>query len=67
MMRDFDCWKTYDGLVDYGDKERYGVKCFYGEFAQGKNHIDGIENFWSYSKHRLSKFKGIKRDNFYCT
>ena len=29
-----------------------------------KNHINGIENFWGYAKHRLSKFKGIKKDNF---
>ena len=32
--------------------------------ANGKNHINGIENFWGYAKHRLSKFKGIKKDNF---
>ena len=29
--------------------------------ANGKNHINGIENFWGYAKHRLSKFKGIKK------
>ena len=34
------------------------------EFANGKNHINGIENFWGYAKHRLSKFKGIKKENF---
>ena len=32
--------------------------------ANGKNHVNGIENFWGYAKHRLSKFKGIKKDNF---
>ena len=32
--------------------------------ANGKNHINGIENFWGYAKHRLSKFKGIKKENF---
>ena len=26
--------------------------------------INGIENFWGYAKHRLSKFKGIKKENF---
>ena len=26
--------------------------------------INGIENFWEYAKHRLSKFKGIKKENF---
>ena len=34
------------------------------EFAKGRNHINGIENFWGYAKHRLSKFKGIKKENF---
>ena len=43
--------------------------------ANGKNHINGIENFQlrlrlttvnrrGYAKHRLSKFKGIKKENF---
>ena len=59
-----DCWKAYDGLVDYGAKAHYRIKHSKNEFANGKNHINGIENFWGYAKHRLSKFKGIKRDNF---
>ena len=43
--------------------------------ANGKNHINGIENFQlrlclatvnrrGYAKHRLAKFKGIKKKNF---
>ena len=59
-----DCWKAYDGLVDYGAKEHYRVKHSKNEFANGKNHINGIENFWGYAKHRLAKFKGIKKENF---
>ena len=34
------------------------------EFARGKNHINGIENFWSYCKMRLSKFHGLKSEDF---
>lgn len=34
------------------------------EFAHDNNHINGIESFWAYAKLRLSKFKGIKRQNF---
>ncbi len=55
----FDCWKAYDGLVDYVALAHYRVKHSKNEFANGKNHINGIENFWGYAKHRLSKFKGI--------
>jgi len=59
-----DCWKAYDGLVDYEALAHYRVKHSKNEFANGKNHINGIENFWGYAKHRLSKFKGIKKENF---
>ena len=55
---------AYDGLVDFGAKAHYRVKHSKNEFALGKNHINGIENFWGYAKHRLSKFKGIKKENF---
>ena len=40
-----DCWKAYDGLVDYGAKAHYRVKHSKNEFVNGKNHINGIENF----------------------
>ena len=56
-----DCRKAYDGLVDYGAKAHYRVKHSKNEFVNGKNHINGIENFWGYARHRLSKFKGIKK------
>ena len=59
-----DCWSAYDGLVDFGAKAHYRVKHSKNEFALGKNHINGIENFWGYAKHRLSKFRGIKKENF---
>ena len=36
---------AYDGLVDYGAKEHYRAKHSKNEFANGKNHINGIENF----------------------
>ena len=28
-------------------------------------HINAIENFWSYVKHRFQKFKGLKFEYFY--
>ena len=42
-----DCWKAYDGLVDYRVKAHYRVKHSKNEFANGKNHINGIKNFFS--------------------
>ena len=56
-----DCWKAYGRFVDY--EARYRVKYSKNEFAN--NHINGIENSKGYAKYRLSKFKGIRKENFY--
>ena len=34
------------------------------DFAQGKNHINGIENFWNQAKRVLRKYNGINKDSF---
>lgn len=34
------------------------------EFAQGRNHINGIENFWNQAKRVLRKYNGIPKGNF---
>ncbi|MCX8000058.1 MAG: IS1595 family transposase [Leptospiraceae bacterium] len=60
-----DSFKTYDGLVNFGYKKHYRIKHGENEFAKGKNHINGIENFWSIAKSRLAKFKGIPKSTFY--
>ena len=49
--------------MDYTAKVHYRAKHSKNEFVNGKNHINGIENFWEYAKHRLAKFKGIKKEN----
>ena len=33
-------------------------------FADQKNHINGIENFWNQAKRHLRKFNGIPKKNF---
>lgn len=33
-------------------------------FAEGRNHINGIENFWSQAKRHLRRFNGIPREHF---
>lgn len=59
-----DGWKAYDGLVLDGYKH-YRIN-HSKEFSKGKtNHINGIENFWGWSKMRLAKFRGLNRKNFY--
>ena len=60
-----DGFKTYDGLVNYGYKKHYRVKHGENEFADGHNHINGIENFWGLCKVRLAKFRGVHKHTFY--
>jgi len=57
-----DSYRSYNAL-DISD--------FYHErinhsklFAKGKNHINGIENFWNQSKRVLRKYNGIDKKSF---
>jgi len=59
-----DGWKGYNSLVDVGYQKHYRVYHGENEFAKGKNHINGIESFWGYAKHRLMQFKGVKKELF---
>jgi len=59
-----DGWSGYDGLVDLGYARHHRVNHGKNEFALGPNHINGIESFWGYAKHRLTKFHGVNRNTF---
>jgi len=60
-----DGWRAYDGLVDLGYEKHFRVNHGENEFSKGNgNHINGIESFWGYAKHRLTKFKGIPKSKF---
>lgn len=59
-----DGWRSYDGLVDVGYDRHFRVNHRENEFSKGKGtgiHINGIENFWSFTKRRLAKFNGVKK------
>jgi transposase-like protein len=60
-----DGWVGYDGLVDVGYAKHFRVRHSENEFARRSNHINGIESFWSFAKHRLAKFKGVPKQTFY--
>jgi transposase len=59
-----DTWRGYDGLVDVGYQKHFRIKHSQNEFALGKNHINGIESFWSFAKGRLQKYHGIFQNSF---
>ena len=48
-----DGWRGYHGLIDMGFAKHFRVYHGQNEFARGAQHINGIESFWSYAKHRL--------------
>ena len=54
-----DGWKSYDGLV-LGGYKHHRIHHHENQFARGKNHVNGIESFWSYAKLRLAKLRGIQ-------
>lgn len=58
-----DGWRGYDGLVDVGFDKHFRVNHGDNEFSKGHGvHINGIENFWSFTKRRLTKFNGVKKN-----
>jgi transposase len=60
-----DKWRGYDGLVDVGYEKHFRVSHGTNQFADGTNHINGIESFWSFAKRRLQKFNGLPIHTFY--
>jgi hypothetical protein len=49
--------------VDVGYDKHYRVNHGANEFSKGEGiHVNGIENFWSFTKRRLAKFNGVKKN-----
>lgn len=58
-----DCFTPYDAL---DVSEFHHVRINHSElFADGKNHINGIENFWNQAKRVLRKYNGIPKASFF--
>jgi transposase-like protein len=58
-----DGWGAYDGLV-LGGYHHHRIHHHRNEFARGKNHVNGIESFWSFAKFRFLKLRGVRPDRF---
>lgn len=57
-----DSFRSYNALdVNGFHHERINHSM---EFGHGKNHINGIENFWNQAKRVLRKYNGIPRSTF---
>jgi transposase len=57
-----DSWRGYDGLVDVGFNKHFRLKHKEHQFSYHQVHINGIESFWSFTKRRLTKFNGTKKN-----
>ncbi len=56
-----DQFKSYK-LLKFFDKHKtidHGTR-----YAKGRNHINGLEGFWSFAKERLLKYHGIDNQYF---
>ena len=54
-----DGWKSRDGLV-LGGSKHHRIHHPQNQFARGKNHVNGIESFWSFTK-----LRGIRAEYFF--
>ena len=50
-------------MLDVSDFKHYRIN-HAKLFADKKNHINGIENFWNQAKHHLRRFNGVPKESF---
>lgn len=60
-----DGFRSYDSIVHLGYQKHFRILHSDDKFAEGSNHINGIEGFWGYAKVRLSRFRGMSKNTFY--
>lgn len=57
-----DSWRGYNAL-DVSSFKHFRIN--HSElFAEGRNHINGIENSWNQAKRHMRKFNGVPREHF---
>jgi transposase len=57
-----DSWRGYNAL-DVSEFKHFRIN-HSKLFADKKNHINGIENFWNQAKRHMRKFNGVPRQHF---
>lgn len=57
-----DAFKSYNSLKQFGKHRR--INHAKALVYRNHNHINGIEGFWSYTKHKLYNYRGVSRANF---
>ena len=57
-----DTFRSYNSLKRLGKHHRLNHSKAFA--YHGKNHINGIEGFWSYAKHILYNYRGVSKYHF---
>ena len=57
-----DCFGAYN-VLDVSEFKHFRIN-HSKLFADNRNHINGIENFWNQAKRHMRKFNGVPRKNF---
>lgn len=57
-----DTFKSYNSLHQFG--KHLKVNHNKTLVSRNHNHINGIEGFWSYAKHKLYNYRGVSKANF---
>jgi transposase len=57
-----DSWRG-DNVLDVSDFKHFRIN-HSKLFADKKNHINGIENFWNQAKRHMRKFNGVPKEHF---
>jgi len=58
-----DTFKSYNSLKQYGKHRTVNHHKALVE-PKSHNHINGIEGFWSYAKHKMYNYHGVSKANF---
>lgn len=59
-----DAFRGYQSLKRYGKHHTINHSKRFVSRSRVKNHITGIEGFWSYAKHILYHYRGVWKYHF---
>lgn len=59
-----DSFRSYNSLHCYGKHYRVNHGHTFKTKSKYHSHINGIEGFWSFCKHKLYNYRGVSKSNF---
>jgi transposase len=59
-----DSFRSYNSLHRYGKHYRVNHSHTFKTKSKYHSHINGIEGFWSFCKHKLYNYRGVSKSNF---